>query len=165
MITLRDAAPGDLEAVATLFLRCWRESYAEVLPAGAIAVFDETGARELWRPALEAPRPGTRGVVALDDGRVVGVIRMGRDPDEPEVAHVFSLYVDPDAQGSGVGGRLLGEADAWFQGQGLSDATLWSFEANERARAFYARHGWSPDGGTRVEPEFGELEVRLRRAV
>lgn len=165
MIALRDATPDDLETVVALFLRCWRESYAEVLPPHVIEVFDEEGARRLWRRALLTPQAGTRGVVAVDDERVVGVIRMGRDPDEPGVGHVFSLYVDPDAQGGGVGRRLLGEAHAWFADQGLAEATLWVFEANAPARTFYALHGWLPDGTTRVEPDFGEPEVRLRRSV
>ncbi len=158
---LREAMPTDLDAVAALFLRCWR-GYADLLPEQVIAAFDETGALELWHEAIEAPRPGTRGIVAVQGQSVVGVIRIGRDPDEPTVGHVFSLYVDPDSQGGGVGGRLLAEADRWFGNQSLAQATLWVFEANARARAFYARHGWQPDGGTRVEPEFGEPEVRLR---
>lgn len=48
---------------------------------------------------------------------------------------------------------------------GGGTATLWVFEANAAARTLYARNGWLPDGGTRVEPEFGEPEVRLRRAL
>jgi GNAT superfamily N-acetyltransferase len=160
---LREATAADVDAVAALFLRCWRASYADVLPAHVIDVFDEASAHELWQRALGAPKAGTRGVVAVEDGRIVGVIRMGRDPEEAAAGHVFSLYVDPDAQGSGVGGRLLVEADAWFRSEGLAEATLWVFEANDRARAFYSRHGWSADGGVRVEPEFGEPEVRLRR--
>jgi GNAT superfamily N-acetyltransferase len=162
VITLRDARPSDLDAVAALFLRCWR-GYADVLPERVIGVFDERSAHELWRRALEAPRRGSRGAVAIDGERVVGVIRMGRDPDEPEVGHVFSVYVDPETQGGGIGGRLLAEAARWFATQDLVEATLWVFEANTRARSFYARHGWQPDGGTRIEPEFGEPEVRLRR--
>lgn len=161
MTVLREAARTDLDAVAALFLRCWR-GYADVLPERVIALFDEAGALRLWRGALEAPRPGTRGIVAVDGERVVGVIRIGRDPDEPTIGHVFSLYVDPDSQGGGVGGRLLAEADRWFGREGLAQASLWVFETNARAHAFYARHGWQPDGGTRVEPEFGEPEIRLR---
>ena len=164
MIGLREAAAADLEAVATLFLRCWR-GYADVLPERVIGLFDEAGARELWRRALATPRPHSRGVVAVEGVRVLGAIRMGHDPDEPGVGHVFSLYVDPAAQGGGVGGRLLAEADRWFGSEGLAEATLWVFEANLRARTFYARHGWEPDGGSRVEPEFGEPEVRLRHRI
>jgi GNAT superfamily N-acetyltransferase len=162
VIELRDATAADVEGVAALFLRCWRGSYADVLPAQVIGVFDEAGSEQLWGRALGSPRPGTRGVVAVEDGRVVGIVRVGRDPDEPTVGHVFSLYVDPDAQGSGVGGRLLADAEGWFRAEGLAAATLWVFEANERARGFYTRHGWSPDGGSRVETEFGEPEIRLR---
>ncbi len=162
MTELREATAADVDAVAALFLRCWRGSYADVLPAHVIDVFDEAGARELWQRALGAPKAGTRGVVAVEDGRIVGVVRMGRDPNEPAAGHVFSLYVDPGAQGSGVGGRLRAEAEAWFRSEGLAESTLWVFEANERARGFYDRHGWSADGGVRVEPEFGEPEMRLR---
>jgi GNAT superfamily N-acetyltransferase len=160
--TLRDATARDLDAVAALFLRCWR-GYRGVLPERLVAVFDEESAVELWRGPLESPRPGTRGIVAVDGERVVGVIRIGRDPDEPTRGHVFSLYVDPDWQGSGVGRLLLAAAHEWFAGEGLADATLWVFEANARARAFYERNGWQPDGGTRVEPALGEPEIRLRR--
>jgi GNAT superfamily N-acetyltransferase len=161
MIALREATSTDLDTVAALFLRCWR-GYADVLPEHVIAVFDEAGAQELWRGALETPRRGTRGIVAVDGEQVVGVIRIGRDPDEPTLGHVFSLYVDPHSQGAGVGGQLLGEAERWFGDQGLAEATLWVFESNTRARAFYGRHGWHPVGSTRVEPEFGEPEIRLR---
>ncbi len=63
--------------------------------------------------------------------------------------------------------RLLGEAHAGSRHQGLAEGeTLEVFEANSLpARTFYALHGWLPDGATRVEPDFGEPEVRLRRSV
>jgi GNAT superfamily N-acetyltransferase len=163
--TYREATPEDLAAVTALFLRCWRESYAEVLPPRVIEVFDEASATDLWRRALVTPAAGTRGVVAVEGDRVMGVIRMGRDPDEPAAGHVFSLYVDPSAQGGGVGRGLLSEAVRWLDAAGCAEATLWVFQANRRARAFYETQGWEPDGGTRVEPAFGEPEVRLRRSL
>lgn len=165
MTVIREATAGDLDAVVALFLRCWRQSYAGVLPSRVLEAFDGPRATELWRRALVTPGRETRGLVAQDGRRVTGVVRMGRDPDEPTVGHVFSLYVDPDAQGAGTGARLLGAAEAWLRSDGLAQATLWVFEANERARGFYGHQGWLPDGGARVEPEFGEPEVRLRRAL
>jgi GNAT superfamily N-acetyltransferase len=164
-IVLREARPGDLDSVAALFLACWRVSYADVLPERVIAVFDEVGARALWQRTLETPRRGSVGIVAESASRgVVGIIRIGNDPDESNVGHVFSLYVAPDAQGLGVGGQLLDEATRRLRDGGQTQATLWVFEANAAARAFYGHHGWEPDGGARVEPEFGEPELRLRRA-
>ncbi|MCK6461997.1 MAG: GNAT family N-acetyltransferase [Planctomycetes bacterium] len=48
------------------------------------------------------------------------------------------LYVDPSAQGRGIGSRLLDKAKA------LSPAglTLYTHQRNERARAFYERRGF-----------------------
>jgi N-acetylmuramic acid 6-phosphate etherase len=92
---------------------------------------------------------------------VAGVIRYGRDPDQAETGHVFSLYVDPAAGGRGIGTALIRHAQEWFVENGLSRATLWVFEANARARGFYATQRWRPDGQTRVEPEFETPEVRL----
>jgi len=115
----------------------------------------------LWSGLL---RPGERSwsvEVWGRPGEVSGVIRYGRDPDQAETGHVFSLYVDPTTSGRGVGTALLRHAQEWFVDNGLSRATLWVFEANARARGFYATQRWRPDGKTRVEPEFETPEVRL----
>lgn len=40
----------------------------------------------------------------------------------------------------------------------------WTAEDNPRARAFYARNGFTPDGARKVEPSWEDLaEVRLVR--
>lgn len=163
---VRAARPEDLSAVADVFLACWRESYAGLLPEHVIGLYDEGGARTVWRPALVEPAPDTSVLVAEGaDGSVVGVVRIGRDPGEPEAGHVFSLYVHPGAQGHGVGARLLAAAEDRFRSDDRREATLWVFAANVAARSFYARQGWQPDGGERVEPAYGEPELRLRRQV
>lgn len=59
---------------------------------------------------------------------------------------------------------MLAAADAHFRAAGLDEATLWVFEANAAARRFYARLGWQPDGTVRVEPQYGEVELRLVRS-
>jgi ribosomal protein S18 acetylase RimI-like enzyme len=162
-VTIREARPDDLEAVSRVFLACWIVSYGAVLPERVVGLFDERTALELWRGPLESPRPGTTGLVAEVRGRVYGITRLGADPDEPAAGHIFSLYVDPATQGLGVGGRLLGEAIERLEATGRTTVTLWVFAANEPARRFYARHGFLPDGGERVEAAFGEPEMRLRR--
>lgn len=165
-VTIRAARPEDLAAVADVFLACWRESYADFLPAHVIGLYDEVGARAIWRPSLVGPAADISVLVAEGaDGSVVGVVRIGRDPGEPGAGHVYSLYVDPEAQGRGVGARLLAAADDRFGFDGLREVTLWVFAANVAARRFYAREGWRPDGGERVEPAYGEPELRLRRPV
>jgi len=165
-VTIRDAGPGDLAAIAGVFIACWRTSYPGLLPDPVIELYDRDGAEMLWRGALEGPRPGTQTFVAVDTDRaILGVVRAGRDPDEPSVGHIYSLYVDPAIQGRGLGSRLLLVADEWFRAEGLDEATLWVFAANGPALRFYARMGWEADGGERIEPEYGQPEVRLRRSL
>ena len=50
---------------------------------------------------------------------------------------VLALFVAPGARGNGVGRRLLETAKA-----GRVRLTLWTFQANDRAQAFYAREGF-----------------------
>lgn len=157
---VRPAASADLPAVAGVFLACWRDAYPGVLARDVLDGMDEEAADDLWRVALSSS--GAHTEVAEKGESVVGVIRFGRDPDGGRRGHVFSLYVHPSASGSGIGGALLERAEAWFRSQGLPEATLWVFEANAAARRFYARHGWFPDGETRIESQFRAPEVRLR---
>lgn len=163
-VVVREARPNDLAAVAATFLACWRTSYAGFLPPKVIAMYEDASARELWRRTLENPPANAAVLVAERTGRgVLGIIRVGPDPDESSSGHVFSLYVHPDAQGLGVGARLLAAADDRFRHDGVHTVTLWVFGANTSALGFYAHLGWQPDGAQRVEPQYGEPELRLRR--
>jgi len=165
-VVVREARPNDLVTVAAAFLACWRTSYAGFLPPDVIATYDDDSARALWRPTLCNPPAGAIVFVAERTGRdVLGVIRIGPDPDEPAAGHVFSLYVRPDTQGLGVGSRLLAAAVDRFRRDDVQEATLWVFAANATARGFYSRLGWQPDGAQRMEPQYGEPELRLRRTL
>jgi len=68
--------------------------------------------------------------VAEVDGTVVGYARF-------TTTWLDDLYVDPGAQGSGIGTALLDVVKALRPG-GFS---LWVFESNLPARAFYAAQG------------------------
>ena len=157
---LRPAVTADVEAIADVFLACWRDAYRGVLPDEVLAGMDKAAARELWQAAFGSE--GGQTEVAEEAGSVVGVVRFGLDPVDRRQGHVFSLYVHPDAGRSGIGGALMARAADWFRAQNLREATLWVFEANTGARGFYARHLWSPDGEVRTEPQFQAPEVRLR---
>jgi len=104
-------------------------------------------------------------VVAHAGGRAVGMTRFGADPDDATRGHVFSLYVDPGAEGAGVGRALLARAAEELAARGFRSATLWVFAANERALRFYRANGWEPTGETRVEAEWQAPELQLAAAL
>jgi ribosomal protein S18 acetylase RimI-like enzyme len=69
--------------------------------------------------------------VALRGDRIVGMMAL-------DGGHVDQLFVEPSDQGSGVGSALLAHAQA-LHPRGLS---LFTFQRNERARAFYEARGF-----------------------
>jgi ribosomal protein S18 acetylase RimI-like enzyme len=156
---LRRAGTGDLDAVTRVFLACWHNSYAGLLPPDVRDLYTPANAGELWRRV-----PLEHLLVAEVAGRgVLGMVRFGPDPDDPERGHVFSLYVDPDGQGLGLGRALLTAAGEALGARGYAQATLWVFTDNTAARAFYARLGWQPDGAARTEAAYRLPETRLQR--
>jgi len=107
----------------------------------------------LWRRSRDASQPwleARMGHTAEDDLRFFkGTIALENDvwiAAGEEAAGFLALaggnigwlYVDPPAQGRGIGTALLDKAKALSPG-GL---TLYTHQRNERARAFYERRGF-----------------------
>ena len=55
-----------------------------------------------------------------------------------------------DAKGSGLAHTLMDRGLTYLTESGSSRAVLWVIEEHPRARAFYAKHGWSPDGARKI---------------
>jgi ribosomal protein S18 acetylase RimI-like enzyme len=150
--------------------RSWRATYVGLLPAAVIdGVVKARPARiDRWRSRLAEPQQRHGSFVAELEGRVVGFLFWG--PTEgidatAETADVYAIYLDPDAIGRGIGRALLDAAVSDMMAAGFAAAVLWVLDTNDRARRFYERAGWRPDGGTKIEDrEGGTLhEVRYRR--
>ena len=110
-----------------------------------------------------------RTLVADSDGELLGHTTFGTSRDRDAAAttgEVRSLFVRPARWRSGIGSALIARALEGLATMGFAEATLWSFAANERANAFYERHGFRRDGSEQREDVWaGLLEVRYRRAL
>ena len=78
-----------------------------------------------------ALEPADLRLVGLARGQVAGFVDLVG-------SHVANLFVDPAAQGRGIGARLLAEAEARIVG----DVTLSVFTVNSAARRLYERLGY-----------------------
>jgi ribosomal protein S18 acetylase RimI-like enzyme len=145
----------------------WRQAYPGVVPDAVLAALDHDRTAR-WLAGLIDGRPegNTTGQtdVAVRDGQVIGFVRYGTRTGEPG-GYVFGLYVHPARAGHGTGRSLLSHAEQRLREQGSDTVSLHVFEANERARRLYAKAGYTPDGSTRVEPEYEATEVRLVKAL
>ena len=148
---IRVATPTDAAAIRSVQARTWLATYpnAELgitrdglrryLEGENGEKIAERITRTRRRIEAHAAEPG-RGadLVAVLSGSVVGftapfVESSGR-------RRVGALYVLPSAQGSGIGHRLLERNLAWHGDE--QDVYLAVAAYNERAKGFYARHGF-----------------------
>jgi GNAT superfamily N-acetyltransferase len=148
---IRPATPADADAIAAVQARAWRHAYADIVEPEHMPEPEQTAPR--FADAIAA----AGGVFVWDqDGRVVGFAAL--DGNE-----LVAIYVDPHAQGAGVGSALLDAAIEALRAAGHAEALLWTFEANGLARAFYERHGWALVPGRQAR--LHAPEVRYRRAL
>lgn len=118
---------------------------------------------EGWRQVLEAAAgPERTVVVAVDGDRVIGFadageVDLAREPDAPRTLELKGLYLLDEHQGGGLGQSLLDAAI------GDRPAFLWAMAGETRARAFYRRNGFEPDGAEALFEPWAIMTVRLVR--
>ncbi len=164
-VELREPSPADGERLARMNYASWRDAYASFLPPNS-GRGDRTAVDQQLGDRLRSPEPGSTTLIAVRDGEIVGFATVGPARQNPTAGapardrELWSIYVRAAEYGSGLADRLL---DAVLPQQ--APAELWVFEANDRARRFYARHGFKADGARHVfGPELGnQAEIRLVR--
>jgi ribosomal protein S18 acetylase RimI-like enzyme len=157
---VRPAAPADLDMIVDCQARCWVEAYTGVVAAEYLNDPQRPARRKArWTARLAGERQVMVAVGSATPGLAEGVVSFGPSRDKPPVPEVelMSLYVRARWHGTGLADRLL---DAAIGGQG---ASLWVFVANQRAQAFYRRHGFEPDGAERFDIDTGLVEIRMVR--
>jgi ribosomal protein S18 acetylase RimI-like enzyme len=141
---VRPAQPGDAGAIAELIARC------DGFPTSGGQVRRRLDDRSAW----------TR--VATSEDQALGVVSWR--PVEGG-ARLSWLFVDPSERGGELAGELLDAAVGAMREAGHSEAELFVHDGNDRARAFYERHGWEPGTDRRSHERLGRRMVRYRRAI
>ena len=154
---VRTASNRDLAAVSTLLNRTWHDTYDKLYGSAKVAEMTSS-----WHSVEALERqlsvPQSEFLVADDGAEIVGMA-FARMTDA-STAHLFQLYVDPVAQGTGLGRALLDELLTCFP-----DARRMVLEVaagNERAIGFYGHHGFIESERSR---ESGVETVVLERPI
>jgi ribosomal protein S18 acetylase RimI-like enzyme len=80
-----------------------------------------------------------------------------------EVGELYALYVTPDWWSEGVGRSLMDAVLAALRDD-YQRVVLWVLADNTRARRFYGKAGFAPDGAANEMPALGGVvEVRYAR--
>lgn len=75
-----------------------------------------------------------------------------------ETGEVYAIYLAPAAWSTGTGRALMDEALAGLRAGGYRRVVLWVLTGNARARRFYHKAGFAPDGATNILAGLGGVE-------
>jgi GNAT superfamily N-acetyltransferase len=165
---IRPAFDADTPEIAGVDVRAWHHAYGGFLDEQRLAERTTEVRAARWREILAGEESET--LVLEVAGRIAGYVTIGQARDEdagPATGEIYALYVDPPAQGAGVGARLLEVAERRLRERGCERATLWTFAENGLARAFYEGRGWVLDEapGSSEDCESWGPAVRYRRSL
>ncbi|RYP85630.1 GNAT family N-acetyltransferase [Nocardioides guangzhouensis] len=167
-VSVRVAWADDAPGIAGVQVRAWREAYADVLPAEALAGLDVEHVAAAWRDALAKPQDArNRVLVALERNRVVGFAVTGPagDPDCDPVSdgEVGEFRVDPGEQRKGHGSRLVQACADTLAADRFSRAVAWLSSTDDALREFLTGAGWAPDGAHRELDLHGDGTVQVKQ--
>jgi ribosomal protein S18 acetylase RimI-like enzyme len=140
MVTVREAVGEDAGAIAAIDVETWRTTYAGILADRLLLGLNERSRAAAWARTIRR-EPGDV-LVAADGQRVLGFGSCGRQPmpDLKYAGEIFTLYVQPDAQGQGTGRLLLAGLFERMIRCGFGSALVWVLRDNP-SRYFYERLG------------------------
>ncbi|TQV80715.1 GNAT family N-acetyltransferase [Denitrobaculum tricleocarpae] len=149
-LKLRRARLQDSRALAQVHIETWRHTYAGMVPDQYLASMTLDEQARCWRHWINTS--GARESILLvetlpedkapEQSRIVGFGHAGpariRTPNRS--GEVYTLYVDVDWQGQGIGRQLLHQLFAGLIEAGMDSAMIWVLASNP-SRFFYEAVG------------------------
>jgi GNAT superfamily N-acetyltransferase len=185
-IEIRLASAADDPAITEIRRETWLTAYAQIIDPEIIervtAPGDRAGAapRSDRTSLVAVSAEAEAQAAALADARViVGYASFGPERDVAMAASVgsgtqpgalteaglagesgemYTLYVTPQHWSTGVGRALTGAVIDALRAAGYRRVVLWTLAENARARRFYVKAGFAPDGAINILPGLGNVE-------
>jgi GNAT superfamily N-acetyltransferase len=184
VVVIRSASVADAAQIGAVMRASWQAAYQGIIAPEVIGrvTANDGGARV--RQSFRT-RPWQKTFVAVAepgaaDG-IVGYAFCGPEQDvlgapwphplspegqQGQVAELYALYVHPAWWSTGTGRALMDRVLDTASAAGYSSVRLWVLRDNARARRFYERAGFAPDGASHtLEGLGGVTEIRYRRAL
>jgi len=136
---VRPARLSDAAALADVYAASWREAYSGLIPSLVLERMIVRRSAPWWREAMQK-----RAVLVLEvGGAVAGYATFAPAPGRahPGAAEIQEIYLAPEYQGIGLGIRLFSAALKRIASRGYPRVLVRALAENDRANAFYRRHG------------------------
>lgn len=149
-IKLSEITKDDLETVVRIHCDAWKDAYGGFMDEDYISRKNGTR-RAKWESILE-DAPEEKHFLIRDGNIPVGMISMDRPREtvETDTYEIFGLYILPEQMGKGYGTAAVSLAEEKIRGMGFEKISLWVLEPNKRARSFWEKRGFTPDGTEKI---------------
>lgn len=141
-MAIRDATPGDRDAITSLHVHVSQRAYAGMLPADYLADIMPDEKARLWEERLSGGVDPERLRVTLAhiDTELAGFSCFLFDQEAEFGTYLHNLYVDPDYQGKGIARSLLAASVKRFSPQQRRQPVhLLTLADNHPARRLYEK--------------------------
>ena len=147
-ISYRNADAADAAALAELGASTFTHTFGHLYQPDDLELFLQNHSPENWDKELNDPAFEVR--VAESGGKLVGYVKLGPPhlPFEPrgEAAELRQLYVVENMKGQGVADELMRWVIERARDQRADYLYLSVFTENHRARRFYEKYEFEPEG-------------------
>jgi GNAT superfamily N-acetyltransferase len=143
-VTMRAPTPGDVPRIAAVVAEGF-ETYRSFAPADWTPPPIEEHERALAARLWDA---GTWATIAERGDAIAGIVSMvpaaasRRPVADPDLAHLWQLFLARESWGSGLAPRLHALVAEAARTRGYSAMRLFTPADQARARRFYEREGW-----------------------
>lgn len=140
--------------IAAINVRGWQTAFRHIFPEDFLDQMDPGEREPLVDQMLSKGHPYHVAVVE-DNGKVVGYVMLGpprsAEFNTSKVHELYSLYIEPDRTGTGLGQILMDDALKYLQEGGWEAAVLWTPQWAGGTARFYEKAGWYLDGAEKTE--------------
>jgi len=151
-VTVRNAYPAEIPAIAQIWYDAWQDAHVNILPAELARI----RTLESFRSRL---------------GEMLDIVRVTGKPGLPtgfcivKDDELFQLFVSADARGTGVAAALISDGEKRLANNGVRIAWLACAVGNDRAARFYEKSGWHNAGTVShsIETPEGAVEFDVWR--
>lgn len=141
LISIHKATLADAENLADIHASAWRQAYQGIIPGLDLERFVVRRGAYWW--ASNIRRQGMNILVFSFDEKAAGYASFGRsrNPNLSFKGEIFELYLKPEYQGLGFGGKLFQKARSYLKANDLNSLMVWALIENTPACAFYRAMG------------------------
>lgn len=134
MLEIKKFTLDHLEALAKLYVTCYKETYQEFFSPEFLATKNIESAYQIFQDTQN------QNILLLFlDQELIGFCGYGKARDNQSLLEIYGFYLLPNKQHQGYGTYLLNYLFSCFSKQNF---LVWCLEANQKALNFYLKNGF-----------------------